>query len=590
MSTTPLDDAAFDDDLNAPEGYKSAAAKSRLVIGVSIASVVFFFAQFIVPQLISFYFMPSMVGMGQGGMFQVETPEVAKAAIWQDQIWVPHTRVIVGATGPQFMLKGATLSGEWVKDAEVTIGFSPRFLLPDGDKLWCVSTGNVAIVEGRNSSTSYPAMKLTSPSNPYLYEGRLRIVDRTAQGDWKVLEFAEGEWTVVGTVRLPTNIMPVPKAITAPPIVTALQNAQRLYVLPTTPPVVVFSDGATCWTATEIPLEAEDDAAVSALAALSDAWTPCPAQPSVMPFLLDGHLAGLESSGPGTAKLLNAVWLDGGKKESFGALTLTFTDQYCVVTAADGRVFVLNDSFPPGQVIVTALTAAGFQTGPVGTRKSLFSGRFGPFFTQYFRAVFISSASTSLMLLLYVAALQFFVARCRNPRYGFAHRTVRLASLMRRAVGRGIDTLIFIGPPSALMVVLLFTLDVEALVQDFGADPIEMLKLGGMLVLGGLTYFLTMTVLYGTLEGLYGWTPGKLAAGVRVVRTTLEPIGILRGMIRQLLLFIDGFFNYLVGGVMVAVMPKQQRLADLATDSIVVDAASLGESELLEERETASVR
>jgi uncharacterized RDD family membrane protein YckC len=311
------------------------------------------------------------------------------------------------------------------------------------------------------------------------------------------------------------------------------------------------------------------------LSALSDPWAHCPAQPNVMPFLLDGRLSGIESSGPGTAKLLNAVWLDGGKNESFGAMTLTFADQYSVVTAADGRVFVLNDSFPPGQAVVTALTAAGFQTGPAGTRKSLLTGRFGPFFTQYLQLVFVSSAATWLMLLVYAATLQFFVAGCRNPRYGFAHRTVRLASLLRRAVGRGIDTVIFIGPPSALALILLFTIDVEGLLQSFGSDPVQILKLVGILILGGLTYLLAMTVLFGALEGLYGWTPGKLAAGVRVVRTTLEPIGIFRGMIRQLLLVVDGFFNYLIGGVMVAVMPKQQRLADLATDSIVVDAASL---------------
>jgi uncharacterized RDD family membrane protein YckC len=139
---------------------------------------------------------------------------------------------------------------------------------------------------------------------------------------------------------------------------------------------------------------------------------------------------------------------------------------------------------------------------------------------------------------------------------------------------------------AGLMVWLIATFDLEQTIQQLTSDPLSMLKTIGVIVLGLLTYGVVAIVAIGTLEGVWGWSPGKLLCGLRVIRTTLRPIGVLRGIVRQFLLVIDGQFNYLIGGVMVALLAKQQRLGDLAADSIVVEAASLTES--LEDREAAS--
>ncbi|MDZ4683977.1 MAG: RDD family protein [Planctomycetaceae bacterium] len=581
MTTEPatLDDTDFD----APEGYKSAETKTPFLVVVSVASAIFFFAQFILPQLVSFYFMPGMMSIGGGGMFQMEIPEVHKAAVWKEQVWMPVTRT--AGPKPLTFLRAATLTGEWVEDSDLQIGFTPDFLLADGDRLWCVGPGHVAIVEGRNSSTSYPALKLNAPSNPYLQAGQLRIVDRDATGVWRVLEFGEGEWTVVGRVPLPAATTPLPPNAAT---VTAgvMRAAQRLHVIPHEGRIqAIFGDGTAHWLAESLPeepmTEGTTDEAVSALTALTtpdNPWTPCQLLTEFVPLHLDGKLAVVETSGPPMGQKLTASWVMNGERQPFGTLPISLSEHHGVVTTADGRAFALADSFPPGSVQVWELTAnGGFQAQSTAKGKSIFTGALGQFAKMY--AIILPIPI--LLLLMYVPILHIAMQKCRTTNYAFAHRTVRLASIGRRAVARAIDTILYTLPMVGVMVWLYLTFDLEQSIQQVSQNQVAMLKTIGIMVLGMLTYGVSTVVVFGALEGIYGWSPGKLICGLRVIRTTLEPIGVLRGLIRQFLLIIDGQFNYLVGGAMVAVLAKRQRLGDLAADSIVVDAASLREPESL---------
>ena len=59
---------------------------------------------------------------------------------------------------------------------------------------------------------------------------------------------------------------------------------------------------------------------------------------------------------------------------------------------------------------------------------------------------------------------------------------------------------------------------------------------------------------------------------IRVVGTDLRPCGFGRALIRNLLKLVDGFFNFLVGILLVAFTPEWQRLGDLAARTIVIGA------------------
>ena len=78
------------------------------------------------------------------------------------------------------------------------------------------------------------------------------------------------------------------------------------------------------------------------------------------------------------------------------------------------------------------------------------------------------------------------------------------------------------------------------------------------------------------LEGRWGRTPGKWVVGIQVLGTDLKPCGFGRGLIRNVLLFADGLFSYMVGIFIVALTEKWQRVGDLAARTVVVQAPRFG--------------
>ncbi len=91
----------------------------------------------------------------------------------------------------------------------------------------------------------------------------------------------------------------------------------------------------------------------------------------------------------------------------------------------------------------------------------------------------------------------------------------------------------------------------------------------GLFALAFLWMLLTL-VAFSYLEGRFGKTPGKWLLRIRVLGTDLRVCGFGRALVRNLLTFVDGFFNFLVGVLLVALTENWQRLGDLAARTIVV--------------------
>jgi uncharacterized RDD family membrane protein YckC len=96
---------------------------------------------------------------------------------------------------------------------------------------------------------------------------------------------------------------------------------------------------------------------------------------------------------------------------------------------------------------------------------------------------------------------------------------------------------------------------------------------GGFLVAGLLvaSFFVSFgyDVAFETLAS--GRTPGKRAAGLRVVRLGGEPVGFVASAVRNLLRLVDGLPGiYAVGAVSVLFSRRNQRLGDLAAGTLVV--------------------
>jgi uncharacterized RDD family membrane protein YckC len=112
----------------------------------------------------------------------------------------------------------------------------------------------------------------------------------------------------------------------------------------------------------------------------------------------------------------------------------------------------------------------------------------------------------------------------------------------------------------------------SVLTIPFGSSSVEGAAVSGSLgTLGTLLYAIIALAYYVLLEGSRGQTVGKMLLGIKVVKEdTGEVPGIGAAAIRTVLRIIDGFFFYLVAFITVLVSGKNQRLGDMAANTLVV--------------------
>ncbi|MGH9111013.1 MAG: RDD family protein, partial [Acidimicrobiales bacterium] len=79
------------------------------------------------------------------------------------------------------------------------------------------------------------------------------------------------------------------------------------------------------------------------------------------------------------------------------------------------------------------------------------------------------------------------------------------------------------------------------------------------------------------LQGLKGWTPGKLLFGIRNVGEDGRPPGIGRALIRWLLLIVDGLCAGLVGFIVALTNKGHRRIGDMAAKTFVVGKEHAGQ-------------
>ena len=86
-----------------------------------------------------------------------------------------------------------------------------------------------------------------------------------------------------------------------------------------------------------------------------------------------------------------------------------------------------------------------------------------------------------------------------------------------------------------------------------------------------LVMFVLAFAYYIVLEGYLGQTLGKMLLGIKVVREdTSEVPGLKAAAIRTVLRIVDGFFFYIVAFIAVLASQKNQRLGDMAANTLVV--------------------
>ncbi len=197
-------------------------------------------------------------------------------------------------------------------------------------------------------------------------------------------------------------------------------------------------------------------------------------------------------------------------------------------------------------------------------RKQGSSFPFGP---NFMALMMIPQLLPILLSLVLAFLLTLQMRRHRVQEYVFGEGRRRFATLWQRALAQLVDVVPFVAGFAVPMAAMwrMFS-DPERMIESGPSFPFVFFGLfmaafvWGLLVLAAYSYF----------EGRFGKTPGKWLLGIRVLGTDLRPCGFWRAFLRNLLTFVDGFFNFLVGALLVALTENWQRLGDLAARTVVV--------------------
>jgi uncharacterized RDD family membrane protein YckC len=177
--------------------------------------------------------------------------------------------------------------------------------------------------------------------------------------------------------------------------------------------------------------------------------------------------------------------------------------------------------------------------------------------------MWIAQTAPALLSLVLAVVLSALMRSHRIGEVQVGPETVAYASLTRRAISQLADAAIAFAP-LALVGYTLFSG-----FEDLTEGPQFVFRVFGAMA-GAAVWLLLVLVAFSVGEGRWGVTPGKWVTGIRVVGTDLRPCGLGRAFVRNLLKMVDGFFNYLIGILMVAFTPQWQRLGDLAARTIVI--------------------
>jgi len=228
-----------------------------------------------------------------------------------------------------------------------------------------------------------------------------------------------------------------------------------------------------------------------------------------------------------------------------------------------GKFVLLLQSFPGA---VRVIEGRGSKI-----EREIGYGRKSPFPPNFLSIMFIPYAGMLIMPLLLAFILSVQMRKYRVCEYVGGVAKVPFAPLWRRAVAQIIDAFFLGGPIIAgFILIMLEAADIENLLPSEHTLHTLPTFLNIGLVLGGIVWALVSLLIFSFLEGKWGRTPGKWVVGIQVLGTDLKPCGFGRAIVRNLLKFVDGFFNFTVGILVVAFTDDWQRVGDMAARTVVI--------------------
>lgn len=557
--------------------------KARYVISIIVLTLASFVLYSAGPTLIA---IAMNWPLTLSDVFQSSIPLVDHSVMSQGKLYVPNLSVNPfnpGSSRQTLSIFDLT-SGE-SREIRMQTSAGQVELVADASGLWGVNGSTVIRIQGDDVQET--STGITHSSEPiFIYEGKLATIveEPSVSGDSlprsHLHVWTGGAWRSEGLVLLPpaTRVELIADESDAPAKESAVEfgGVVETKVVSANGQIHLFcSDGTNVLYSNQLELFPEGSAS-----ALVTENAPAPLSNWISVGVHPRFLIGADAQGP----LLAA-------KKSTGQMNMKFS----IFRPTDGAWKQSIEAGQPGFVLTSQLVSDGqkaylvsqmfgnklslVEIQPDGTKASKLSQTTGLVMERLAQSIQQFWWVALIFALIYaILATRLMNAYC-SSRYEYGNSTVELAPFLRRVFAKGIDWLIIIGPIVALQWTFLGS---QAKAQEwwmeaFSALDFNLIKMLVYVALGLLLYFVAWLFALGIGEGIWGVSPGKWLCGLRVVRTTLRPCGLLRAMLREILLLIDGVlcFGWLPGAFTVTLGRFRQRIGDLAADTIVITNPAL---------------
>jgi uncharacterized RDD family membrane protein YckC len=500
-------------------GFLSEEDKRKFTTVAGILGAAFFVLQMLGPMVVMFPAMPLIMARST-----FETFSVARSALYQGNVHVvARNQGFDRRSDSPSRSRLVVAAGDEIQQVLPLDGWEPD-LLADGDRLWLISSSRAAILEGGHLAPLPDFEPLGDICRPFLLGGAPAVIENRPDGG-RLLRWENG-WK---------EVRPLPDArgrCGVQPVVAE----DRLWLF--------RQDGDTLYAR---PAEEE-----------SADWVVVMSRPSEWySFVKDGRPAVVSIGFENGFRLVerdSERWrMTSGSRDIAvsGAEVAAFQER------PGSSILLLTSGFP------NSFSVRTWNGGRFVEIKRF--GRAFPFPSGMMWLMAMPQVGAMLLSLLLAVILSGMMQKHRISTYSHGAAEVAYASLTRRALSEIIDAVIMALP--GLFVLPHFFGFFE---ETFEAGPrAVMLPFFGLFA-GWLAWMGAVFFAFSFAEGRWGTTPGKWLLGIRVVGTDLAPCGLARALMRNALKFVDGFFNFLVGILLVAFTPEWQRVGDLAARTLVI--------------------